>query len=146
MNKTIKTSINIQAPVETVWQILMDFKKYPEWNPFIRSIKGNARKGEVLENTLVMEGTKAQVFRPQIIALKSQQEFRWLGHLWIKGLFDGEHYFLLKSIGAGHTQLVHGENFSGFFSKPILKMIKSKTQAGFEAMNNALKKQAEEMV
>ena len=38
MTKQIKTSIHINATKEKVWEILMDFEKYPEWNPFIKSI------------------------------------------------------------------------------------------------------------
>ncbi|KAI0057622.1 hypothetical protein BV25DRAFT_1830866 [Artomyces pyxidatus] len=34
---TIGTSILIDAPVETVWKVLLDFPSYGEWNPFVRS-------------------------------------------------------------------------------------------------------------
>ena len=30
----------IKAPMETVWKVLMDFSKYPEWNPLIPLIEG----------------------------------------------------------------------------------------------------------
>jgi hypothetical protein len=36
----IKTEIPIGAPASAVWSILMDFERYPEWNPFIKKISG----------------------------------------------------------------------------------------------------------
>ncbi|PTB91085.1 SRPBCC domain-containing protein, partial [Marivirga lumbricoides] len=45
MTKQIETSIRIKALSETVWDILTDFEKYPQWNPFIKSVKGEVKEG-----------------------------------------------------------------------------------------------------
>ena len=39
------TEIEINAPVEKVWTILSDFEKYPDWNPFVKSIEGEIKEG-----------------------------------------------------------------------------------------------------
>ncbi len=52
MNKSIKTEIIINASKEKVWQVLTDFDKYPAWNPFIVSIKGELKVSTRLVNTL----------------------------------------------------------------------------------------------
>ena len=39
----------IKAPMETVWSVLMDFSKYPEWNPLIPLVDGVAEPGAVLQ-------------------------------------------------------------------------------------------------
>lgn len=140
--KHLRTEIIIDAPIATVWDILMDFKNYTNWNPFIH-IKGNAQVGQSLENTIFLEGQKPQVFKPKILVVQPQKEFRWEGHLFVKGLFDGEHYFQLASINSQQTRLIHGENFKGILSGMILKMIKTATKNGFHKMNQALKAQCE---
>jgi len=38
----IATEILIQAPPTRVWQVLTDFGAYPQWNPFIVSLQGEA--------------------------------------------------------------------------------------------------------
>jgi hypothetical protein len=38
--KILESEIVIQAAAERIWDILMDFESYPEWNPFIRNIAG----------------------------------------------------------------------------------------------------------
>lgn len=33
--RTLETSIDVEAPVNRVWEILTAFESYPDWNPFI---------------------------------------------------------------------------------------------------------------
>jgi hypothetical protein len=56
----------------------------------------------------------------------------------INGLFDGEHYFILKPNEKGTTDFIHGEKFSGILV-PFFKGMLKKTQEGFELMNQELK-------
>jgi len=140
--KSIKTEIIIDAPVANVWDLLMDFKNYPNWNPFIH-ITGKATVGQQLENTIFLEGQKPQVFKPQVLEVIPQKILRWEGHLFIKGLFDGEHYFKLDALNSQQTRLIHGENFKGILVGMILKMIGTATKEGLNKMNHALKEQSE---
>ncbi|MDR7016726.1 hypothetical protein [Acinetobacter sp. 3657] len=39
MHKEINTEIIINGSSEEVWNTLMDFEAYPEWNPFIINIE-----------------------------------------------------------------------------------------------------------
>ena len=141
--KQLKTEITIKATKERVWSILMDFERYHEWNPFIQSIIGRAAAGETLTNTLKLEGQKTQQFKPKVLTVKENKEFRWLGHLFIPGLFDGEHYFIIEESGDNQVRFVQGEKFGGIFSGLIMNMIGEKTRQGFMAMNEALRKRAE---
>ena len=36
----LQTEIEIDAAPDRVWMILTDFASYPEWNPFIRFVRG----------------------------------------------------------------------------------------------------------
>jgi uncharacterized protein YndB with AHSA1/START domain len=47
--KELRTEIEIAAPPERVWAVLADFDSYPEWNPFIRRIRGQPAAGSKLE-------------------------------------------------------------------------------------------------
>ncbi len=141
--RNIETSITINASSQKVWNILIDFGKYSEWNPFIIKIEGQPEKGTKLANTMQLEGQKPQTFKPSILVVDNEKEFRWLGSLFVKGIFDGEHYFLLEQINEQEVKLTQGENFSGILSSPIMKMIGEKTISGFNKMNEALKARAE---
>lgn len=44
--KELFTEIEIKATPESVWQLLTDFEKYPEWNPFIRRASEDRKRSE----------------------------------------------------------------------------------------------------
>lgn len=141
----MKTEITINAPVSQVWGVLMDFEQYPNWNPFLREITGEAKVGTQLTNTIQSNEKKTMQFKPEVLVVEKDQEFRWKGKLFVSGLFDGEHYFILKEEN-GKTLLIHGENFTGLLSGVLLKMIEEDTEKGFHAMNLALKNRVESLV
>ena len=141
--KTIQTSIIIDSPIQNVWAILTNFSEYANWNPLIQTIEGTPIVGNKIKATLVLEGKKPMLFEPEILVFDSQKELRWLGHLFVKGLFDGEHYFEVKTLDDGKTMFKQGEKFTGLLSSAIYSLIGEKTKNGFISMNEALKQQAE---
>src|SRR6476619_1479216 len=140
--RRIETDIEINAPVSRVWALLTDFAPMPSWNPFIKSISGNLAQGARLAVHIVPPGSSGMHFEPTVLSVRPEHELRWLGHLLVPGIFDGEHYFLLEPIGEKQTRLTHGEKFSGLLVG-LLGSTLAPTSAGFKAMNTALKQQAE---
>ena len=47
--KEILTEIDISASASKTWEILTDFKNFPQWNPFIRQIEGTPIVGAKLK-------------------------------------------------------------------------------------------------
>ena len=141
--KSIHTETEINAPVEKVWAILTDFKSYPEWNPFVKSITGKVEEGATFKVVIHPPDGKAMTFKPKCLIYKENMEFRWLGHLFVPGLFDGEHVFKMKTVDKGRTKLVQSENFKGILVSMLWKQLNTKTLKGFEMMNKALKDRAE---
>ncbi|WP_186757147.1 SRPBCC domain-containing protein [Echinicola salinicaeni] len=137
----ITTQIQINAPAQKVWEILMGFETYPQWNPFVKSLEGDIREGGRIEIKL-----PGMTFKPIIQVIRPNKEFRWLGHLWIKGLFDGEHCFQLEQLADGKTRFIHSEYFSGILVPFFRKQLLAKTKFGFEAMNKSLKNRVETTV
>lgn len=134
----IETQITIAATPEKVWEILTDFKRYPQWNPFIKSIEGVVEVGNQIKISL-----PDMKFSPQVLVFEKNRELKWLGKLFLKGLFDGEHRFLLEGLPNGETLFTHSEAFSGILVPLFKTKLETNTKAGFEAMNQQLKIQAE---
>jgi len=137
---TINTHIDIDAPRQRVWQVLTDFDRYPEWNPFVQSLSGQVQEGQKIKIQL-----PGMTFRPTVLAFRQNEELRWLGHFLVKGLFDGEHFFQLTSLPNGQTRLTHGEHFSGLLTPIFKKQLLTTTEKGFAAMNQALRKEVQNM-
>ena len=68
--------------------------------------------------------------------------FQWLGKVGFKGVFDGRHSFRLNPTEHG-TRFEHSEQFTGILAGPVIKKIGDSTEAGFTAMNEALKARVE---
>lgn len=141
--KIIETKIIIDAPIALVWEVFSDFSAYPNWNPFLKKVSGKPEVGARLEILPVIGKGKPTRFTPRVLKVEAEQEFRWLGHLFVRGIFDGEHYFKFRALSNQQTEFVHGEQFRGVISPLLLKMIGSDTKVGFEAMNKALKEKTE---
>jgi hypothetical protein len=138
----IETVIEIEAPASRVWNLLTDFASMPSWNPFITSISGKLAQGERLAVDITPPGKSPMHFKPRLLVVHPERELRWLGHFLFKGVFDGEHYFLLDPFGDTRTRFRHGEIFSGLLVSVLAGTLPA-TQQGFDAMNSALKHLAE---
>jgi hypothetical protein len=145
MAKEIKTEIIIHAEPAKVWAILTDFKNYPNWNPFIKSLTGNVVVGNKIETKIEPPGSKPMTFKPVILAFEKDKELRWIGHLLVPGLFDGEHKFELVDTGSSTTIFRQSEKFNGLLIPLFKKMLDNNTVNGFNQMNRKIKELAEKL-
>ena len=139
----IETAIDIHASARRVWDVLADFERHPDWNPFVRSIQGQAKEGTKLVVRIQPEGGAGMTFRPRVLVARPGSELRWRGRFLVPGLFDGEHYFRIEPTGPNQSRFVHGEVFSGVFVRFAQAGLEKGTKAGFHAMNRALKARVE---
>ena len=136
--KEIKTTIQISATPQRVWEVLTDFNQYKNWNPFITSVEGDFKVGEIV--SINAGGMK---FKPKVLEYKENKEVRWLGKFLFKGLFDGEHSFVIIDNEDGSSTFEHNEVFRGILVGLFSNKLDTETKKGFIDMNNELKKIAE---
>jgi hypothetical protein len=138
----IHTEIVIDAPPSAVWRVLTDAAGHRAWNPFIRHMSGELRAGETLEVEIAPPGGRVMTFKPRVLAVRPERELRWLGRVFVRGLFDGEHRFQLEPLAGGGTRFVQSERFGGVLVRPLRRTL-DRTLDGFEQMNRALKAKVE---
>jgi hypothetical protein len=141
--KELHSEIEIQAPAERVWQALTDFAAFPEWNPFMRRASGQIKTGAKLDIYLQPTGGSGMRFRPTVLKAEPNRELRWLGHLLIPGLFDGEHILKIEPLGPDRVRFIQHEIFKGLLVPVLASSLDKDTLRGFEEMNRALKARAE---
>ena len=139
--KTIEHVTDIAAPPEVVWGMLRDVERYPEWNPLLRIERFPERVGERLAVT-VRAGTRANRFKPAVLELEPGRALVWKGRLLLPGLFDGVHELRVEPREDGGSRFVHRETVRGVLV-PLVGGILRDTDAGFAAMNEALRERAE---
>ena len=142
--KELRTEIEINAPADTVWASLTDLSQFAAWNPFMPQAEGEIREGARLKVRIAPPGGKAMTFKPTVTRVEPGRAFRWLGHLLLPGLFDGEHIYEIVPLAEGGVRFVQREVFRGVLVSLLWKSLETNTRQGFEAMNAALKKRAEQ--
>jgi len=142
LSRTIDTWIDIEAPSESIWDVLVDFPKWSTWNSFIPLVEGKLLKGQILKIQVNPPGLKTMTFRPKVFSLIQNKEIVWGGSfLWI--VYRGEHLILLEPLNENRTRFRQIERFHGPMVLFMASMIK-KTEKGYHQMNIALKKRVEE--
>lgn len=139
----LHTDLEIDAAPRRVWEVLTDFAAYPEWNPFIRIVRGVPRVGERLEIGIQPTGARGMTFRPRVLVADAERELRWRGRLLLPGVFDGVHRFVIEPLGATKVLFQQSEEFSGILVPLFRTNLERDTRRGFEEMNLALKQRAE---
>jgi hypothetical protein len=143
MRHELHTEIDIPAAPEEVWSHLTDLAAYAEWNPFIVSAAGSAVVGGRLALRMEPPGGRPVTMRPTVTAADQGGAFEWLGHLGVPGVFDGRHRFELEPTDSG-TRLTQREEFTGLLVRPFRRSLDTTTRAGFDAMNDALRRRVVE--
>jgi hypothetical protein len=92
------------------------------------------------------EGERAMTFRPTVLAAEPGRELRWLGHLLVPGIFDGEHRWLIEEAGPGRLRFTQSERFGGILVPLLWKKLRDGgTAKGLRAMNEALARRVTEL-
>jgi hypothetical protein len=138
--KIISAAIGISAPPMTVWMVITDLGRYPEWNPLFREASGDIAVGSRITLRSVHPANgRMMTVKPKILVAEPGVELRWAAGL--PGIIGGEHSFALSATGGG-TRLVQSESFRGLLA-PFSRRTLSNTSTSFRELNEALKKRAE---
>ncbi|MEM8986163.1 MAG: SRPBCC domain-containing protein [Pseudomonadota bacterium] len=140
-SKFIDTAIDIEAPPCAVYDVLTDFERYPEWNPYHVAVSGRLEAGASLAVRVSRpDGETVDVPHVRLLELEPCKTLVWGGG--VRGVFKGEHRFDLSERAEGATHLSHTELFSGLFIG-FADLPASVLQQGYEEMNAALKQHVE---
>jgi hypothetical protein len=139
----LKTEAEIQAPPEHIWEILTDFARYSEWNPFLLDVRGGLEVGSTLHVHAGASSGRHFQYRPRVLAVEPGRELCWRAHFVADRLFSGDQFFrLLTADGDRSTRLVHGATFTGWLVNYMGNFL-TDVGRGFIGMNQALKRRAE---
>jgi hypothetical protein len=137
----ISTDIEIAAPPERVWAVLSDLEGYQAWNPIWQKVSGELTPGNTL--TIIatpLRSDRSVTVKVTVEAAEPASELRWRSS--VLGVSHSVHSFVLTRQGAG-TQLEQRQVYRGFFTRFNPKTV-GRIRASFEAINEAIKAQAEQ--
>ena len=144
---TLRASSDIDAPIETVFDVMMDFRRYAEWNPFVVGITGEARVGEMLTLDVHFYDRRRNLARERIDVLSAPGDsaeltYAFTGLLDRFGLVRGKRRQLLTRLEGGRTHYETVEAFTGLLTRFLPR---AGIQRGFDDVAAAIKARAEQV-
>jgi hypothetical protein len=147
---TVDTQVEINAPAKAVRAVLFGFDDYPKWNPFITKVDGLVAEGSSVYVTLKPFGMR-ELNGDVIVTTVNENQLSWKGTalaqmsgsftLPVPGILSGEHDFIIQELGPDRTLFLNNDKISGTL---LAFNDLQPMRAALEAMNEALKKRAEE--
>jgi hypothetical protein len=138
----VEDRIGIQAPAETVWEIVYDLARWSEWNPTYPRAEGQIRIGDTLDLTLALPGQQEQQIKPKVLDWVPGEQLHWQLSL-MGGMIKTLRYIEIEPLVEEACIVDNGEIFGGFMGPSLGKRMGRTIQRGFKAMNEALKERAE---
>ena len=150
-----EASVDIQAPIEVVWQVMTDLARYPEWNPFVvgiapvdgafavgKDISLEVKWGRGGGAKTIERVSRLDAPRPDGDARRAAMEYVFLGWLPRLALVRGSRLQALEQRAGGPTTYRTSERFTGLLARGVPL---AKVQDGFERHAKALQARAERM-
>lgn len=134
----------IEAPKETVWQVITDFSAYADWNPFVIRCAAALEPGSPIQMRVVLGGnTRDQTEVVSEVVPNSLFEYRMkpVGPL----LYSYRQHEVVSS-GEGKTLYRSTFELKGWMSPLVALSMGSSLRDGFQGMTDSLVSRAEALV
>ena len=141
--KDVSASADIDAPIDLVWRLLVDFDSYPDWNPFTTRVVTTLQVGEPVELHVDMPGRSRSVQTEWVNLVEPGRTVCWgtrVVHPW---LLCANRWQTLTDMGDGRTRYETIDRFSGVLVPLVMALYGEPMRQGFESVAQALKKHAE---
>ena len=145
--KDLQADITILAQSSSVWKVLTDVERFPDWNPFVREVRGTISPGSKLTIHVQPPNTRMMTFQATVLKIEPNRELVWLGRFWgIRGLLEGEQHFEIEHLSIEVVRLRQRAFFSGVLAAlpPLSSILARRFQRGMESMNQAAKDRVEQ--
>lgn len=137
--KTFSTSIAISASLDAVWSILIDARRWSDWNSTIERIEGDIALGEKI--TVYAKANPGRAFPLKVSQFDPPRRMVWSGGMPL-GLFTGKRTYALTTQPDGAVEFAMQEVFSGLMAPLITRSIPD-LQPSFDEFASCLKARAE---
>ena len=138
----VEVFVEIDAPPAVVWEALLAFDTYPEWNPLTRRVEGIVIDGTERRGRDEPADARGLLDGQLLVTLEPDERLAWLDRFVLPFAFDRYHEFHLQPIDDGRrTRLLQRETVRGALSSVVFD--ETKLERAFVAMNKAVAARAE---
>jgi len=142
MGKCVRAEITIDAPIDRVWQILVDLDLYPQWNPFTPSVESSLEIGEAVVMDVRLVGDRL-MRRVEYVTRNEPYILGWEMQMGPRFLLHAERCQVLTAQGDGRTHYLSEDRFTGWLTPLVVGLLGGAMRRGFGDCAWGLKKRAE---
>lgn len=109
---SVHAQVDIAAPPERVWRVLMDFAHYRNWHPYVE-MRGVPILGGEIDFSFRNKPATPGSWKTEVTVTQLEPPSNFAFKFGIAGLFTMEQWYSLEEIPDG-TRVTHGSNYGGF--------------------------------
>jgi hypothetical protein len=139
----LRDTLEIEAPVARVWEVIADLPRYPEWNPFVVAARSSLEVGEPIVMQVRLFPLFAQPQREIVLECLPQQRLCYgVAGIPLNAL-RSLRYHELHPEGSERTHYCSHFELDGWLAPLTRALLGRLLERGFDAATRALKERAE---
>jgi hypothetical protein len=147
--KHVVTSVTVEiaAPASFVWDVLVDYPRYPEWNPYTIAVETTLEVDDRIDLTLPSpDGSGDTILNREFIrVVDPPHHLRYDTGSEYQGLLGMRDQFITE-LGPDRCSYVTTDTLSGELADLVMETNGDWIKAGFDAVAHALKARAEQLL
>lgn len=141
--REVSASTEIAASRDDVWNALVDFERYPLWNPFTTQVTTTLEVGAPVTLHVDMPGRAKSVRTEWVNLVEPGRTICWGMHLGHPVLLCANRWQQLDDLEGGRTRYHTVDRFSGLLVPLVMALYGESTRRGFESAALGLKRWVE---
>jgi hypothetical protein len=140
------TEIVINAPRQLVWEQVIGFEAYSNWNPFLLEATAKFEIGGRIHFLEDLKQFGKHWIDAQFLSIDSPTSFVWQGYVLAPFLFTVRRHFIFEVVSSHQTRFIQRHENSGLLIPYLaLQGVYFVSYQGYLDYNQALKERCESM-
>ena len=139
----ISETLEVAAPAATVWNVITDLARYPEWNPFVVACRSTLEPGAPIDMRVRVLPFVAQPQRETIFTHVPGRRLSYGVAPMRLGALASERSHAVEPLAADRARYVSDFRLDGWLAPVVDALLGRRLAAGFAAMTAAIKARAE---
>jgi hypothetical protein len=135
---------DIEAPADLVWQVLTDFPRYGEWNPFCVECRSTLNPGDPIDMKVKLR-SRPQAQREWVTENGPGMRFAYGIKPFPMGALHSNRVQEITSLGATRSRYSSQFRLWGWMLPLVRSIFGNGMRKGFEGMGSAFKVRAEQL-
>lgn len=137
--REVVTETVIRAPIQNIWNTVIDVDSYPSWNPLYVSGTGKIALNSSVDLEIHLPGRQKFHMHPFVDEAKEVETLHWTAGYMIPGFFDLTSRIDMRFQDVGTVKVTHTQRFTGLLVGPLTDGMIGRWEEGSTRMLEALK-------